>query len=213
MKNSKFAQCAVVASLFMLVGCASTGNQSRPRFYDPQTRIGCGTIVSIRQVDQNPLESAYTADYRANYRRSDTSDVAALLVGGGVIGMVVGAAGSAAANVAMDASKKDPAVVPGVRWGRKVLALRIALDDGRELNLPMIERRTNLSGNHFKVGLRGPLSYSDNFQNIQMANGSIPPLPGVSGYEEACSVNIAKEKADGVIKAGGNLVDETKIIY
>lgn len=194
---------------------ACTHVQAASKFGGVSDVIGCGTAISVRNLNQAPL---YTKEYEAVRadRMGSTADAAGALAGFGVVGAVAGFVGALAADTAIDANVKtaSPVAPAGGAW-KDVKAIKIKMDDGREINLPQIEIGNSVPGSfRFKEGQRYILNYSKDLDNIQIfIKGINLPIPSdVDKYERMCRLRIEKAVADSIIERSANLVDETKII-
>jgi len=105
------------------------------------------------------------------------------------------------------------ASIPGEIYGAKIFAVKIKLDDGREINLPLVQRRKAYFHDLLEVGQRNPLSYSVEHNVIMVGNVMhTPPLPGDKNYDSACGLRIDKDRADSIIESSESLVNERMII-
>lgn len=117
-------------------------------------------------------------------------------------------------------NKRSQTPVDGLLFGRKVLALKIKLDDNREINLPLMEAQVISPffipvGHPHEVGRRVQLAHNEKRNNIQVLNPrmSSVPVKGDSDYEKECELRIDKDLADAVIKSSKHVVDESLIIF
>lgn len=177
--------------------------------------VGCGTIKSIRRTDQEPLPSFDLFETKRNYRAgANTGSTFGQLLSGGVIGLATAIVGTVVADAAIDSSKTHPPVVgQGERFGKKLLALQIAMDDGREVNLPEIEPINKLFAlSSYQEGMRLVLAYNEIENALIIGWSESSHRPGDSGYEKECGLRLEKEKADAILKASEHLVDESLIL-
>ena len=230
MKFSKFKVSVVAASMLALSGCSTApANRSvgfdddqgavpvkavsGPQFFDEASQMGCGAIVSVRNVDQWPVGNGDETRWRlAGNGKMSSGGTFGQLAGGGVIGFGAALLGSLVVDGVADATKSPPPEKPGMRYGHKVFAIKLLLDDGREINMPMIERAPTFSGGQYKAGRRERLSFNNKNAHIQFENSFQPPIKGESGYAEKCALKIDKAVADDIILRSAKLVDETKIV-
>lgn len=195
-------------------------NQARAEvFFDSSKQIGCGTITSVRNVDQEPMLSDDSMAYRLEYRpvkdRTESLGTLALFTENSLSGAVAAVAGSIIYDAVAN-SKSDVATLnPAERLGKKMHAVRIALDDGRVMNLPLIEaKKPFLFGHGYEVGRRVFVAYNQLYRNIQIEypQSSQPPVKGESSYEKTCDFRADKDLADLIVKNSEFIVDESKIV-
>ena len=195
------------------------------RLFSMDSLIGCGTVTSVRNVDQEPLWSLDMALYSQEngHDKTYSGGTAAQLAGSGLVGIGKGLAimaGSVAVDAVANSREQpvEPVVVnlPGERFGKKVYAVGIAMDDGRTLNIPLIEARRPFIGRDYRVGYRLQVAYNSALKNIQVAlapNSFVePPLKGASNYESKCALRADKSDADWIMSVSEFLVDESKIL-
>jgi hypothetical protein len=206
-------------SLTALAACVLFGYglqaKAESKFGEFSTIIGCGTVTSVRKLNQAPLYDKVYENDRQD-RAGSTGDVAGVLAGFGIVGAAVGFVGGLAADTAIAANVKTKAPVApaGGEW-KTVKAIRIKFDDGREVNLPLYEGTDSIiNAFHYKEGQRLTLTYSKELDNIQpfMKGVSIPPPSEDYKYINRCKLRADKAVADDIIERSKNLVDESKII-
>lgn len=200
--------CAILAALGTQIAQAES-------YFNASNIVGCGTIKSIRRTDQEPLPSFDLHEIKRNYRAgANTGSTFGQLFSGGMIGLATAIVGSVVADAAIDASKNHPPVVgQGERYGKKLLALQIAMDDGREVNLPEIEPINKLFAiSSYQDGMRLVLAFNE-MENALIVDWSESRYrPGDSGYEKECGLRLDKEKADAILQTSEHLVDESLIL-
>jgi hypothetical protein len=115
-------------------------------------QVACGNIVSVRKSGQLPM---YDDEYiKSTKSHRQANEVGVVAMGLGVLGPVGAAIASIgteiAVNTAIDGKKPEPIleiVDPNYNNGN-VRAIRIALDDGREINLPVIRNNIGSFGTY-----------------------------------------------------------------
>lgn len=209
-------------TLLFLVGltCISNSIAGVARFFQPDQVIGCGTVTSVRKINQEPV---FNAEYfgslegKGIFFANDVSSASQVIGATGFAGsIVVGYVAGALANAVKDARDGDAIykVIPpqdGV-W-KNVFAVRIEMDDGRTLNMPLMNAPPLTRGRHYESGQRLQLTYYKQAQNIQVTDPRISlPKVGDSTYERKCSMLANKDDSDAALKAAENMVDESKIV-
>ncbi len=194
--------------LLLLVCLAACGWAYAEEDYDSaKDRMGCGTVVSLRPLNQRPLMSSrYVAS------GGGTSGIAGQLAGGGVIGW--GAALVLDLGVSLWQSEARHRAVEEQHRTKKyedVMAVQFRFDDGRVVNLPMVV----FSGMRYREGVRLKAYYSHLHGNLQLGYNALfdsVALPDEPGYLDACSNMLSPEQTNSLLEASAYLVDETKII-
>jgi hypothetical protein len=125
------------------------------RFIKAGNLIGCGAVVSLRNVNQTP---AYDQQYEMQFNGSgSTSDIAGLAAQAGILGMAAAVIAGVTADATIDATRTATREIKMVNVPENhglVKAVQLRLADGREINLPMLDANgTDFSG-HYKVGNR-----------------------------------------------------------
>lgn len=169
--------------LFAVVACC---NAHASKFGGIQDIIGCGVIVSVRNVNQAPI---YTKEYEAVRpgRFGGSSQVAGVLGGFGIIGSAVAVIGSAAVDAAVEANVKTelPVDKPDGGVWKGVRAVQIKFDDGREINVPYIEMIDVPGSRRFKAGERYSFNYSRELDSIQVFVGGDNLIPSQDDESQA----------------------------
>jgi hypothetical protein len=175
----------------------------RIQFLVPFTGIGCGTIVSDRLTTQEPMMSMGhpNAIERGGMSLDQKSVVESLF---GVPAMI--AADLMASPKTIPASKMGE--IPPIRpeHQNRKRAVRVELDDGRVVNLPLYRHKDDV----YKVGRRVRLHYHSVLDSILLFDG---PARDASSYARLCSLEsaVTKEQADRIISLSQNLEDEALI--
>lgn len=229
MKYQSLSLATLPLALFFS-GCASVGigysgetvtaygnDRGSQRFVKVGNRVGCGTVISLRNVNQTPVyDMRYEGQFIGN---SNTSDVAGLAVQTGLLGMAVAGVASIATDVTIDATrtaKKQIKMVNVPRDQGLVKAVQLRMDDGQEINLPMLDANKFDFSGHYKVGNRYEVFYSPTYDNLQLfASREKEKYDTPEEAEKAkkwfCSADLDKAKADELIATNANKVDESKI--
>ncbi|PJC20459.1 MAG: hypothetical protein CO065_05485 [Comamonadaceae bacterium CG_4_9_14_0_8_um_filter_57_21] len=229
MKYQSFSLTTLSLSL-LFSGCASVGigysgetvmaygnDRGSQRFIKAGNRIGCGTVVSLRKVNQTPF---YDQQYEMQFNGSGgTSDIAGLAVQTGLLGMAAAVIASVATDATIEATrtaKKEIKMVNVPRDQGLVKAVKLRLDDGREINLPMLDANKFDFSGHYKVGNRYQIFYSSTYDNLQLfASREKEKYDTPEEAEKAkkwfCSSDLDKTKADELIANNANKVDESNI--
>lgn len=180
-------------------------------FFNPQNRIGCATITSVRNVNQAPL---YDREYEVLVGgRGGTGDLAVIVSGLDIVGTVA----AAATSLAVDAVRDPSAAVDGVQtpadgtW-TNVQALRVEMDDGSVMNIPMTAQPKLTPGPKYEVGRRVTVYLLKERNSIQLGLGGRAPLPGDKLHEGYCKRGVSQAEAEAALKEKANLVQEDKII-
>lgn len=182
-------------------------------FVDMRGQIGCGTITSVRNLNQAPL---YNYEYESAWGKTNSGSLASVANGFGLIGFAGAVIGSIAVDTVVSSNSAPIEVKPpseGAAW-KDVRAVRIELDDGRQVNLPlMVAGKLDFASRTYQVGERVRLQYHKQLNNIQlMPKGLTAPKPGEDKYERNCALRANKLDADTIVKASENLVNEANII-
>lgn len=207
-------------ALLVLATMALVSQANAEVFFDFANQIGCGTITSVRNVDQEPMLSQDSMAYRSEYRpvkdRTESSSTFGMAAGNGFIGIGAAVFGGILYDAVANSRNNSVATTnPGERLGKKMHAVQIALDDGRVMNLPFIEaKRPNIFGRDYEVGRRVFVAYNQLYRNIQIEypQWTQPPSKGDSSYEKTCDFRANKDLADLIVKASEFIVDESKIV-
>jgi hypothetical protein len=175
----------------------------RIQFLVPFTGIGCGTVVSDRLTTQEPIMSMGPPSSKDGSMNLGEKSILESLVG-------------LPATVAVDlmtsprtvqASKlgEMPPIRPELQNRKR--AVRLELDDGRVVNLPLYRNKEDV----FKIGRRVRLHYHSVLDSILLFDG---PARDSRSYARLCSLEsaVTKEQADRIISLSQNLADEALIV-
>ena len=185
-------------------------------YKDSTDRIGCGEMVSVRNVNQKPL---VTSDSRYKPYTPDKNIHGQGLIAG--VFQILGANPVAAAVVEVatvvvagytpppssEEVAKDIASQEAANDFTDVVAIKFKFDDGREINIPTY--RISIG---YKAGERFSAFWSRPSKAIVFSLMRTNARPGDGRYDRFCSQTTDKETADAAIAASANLVDESKII-
>ena len=179
-------------------------------FYNQKSRLGCGTITSVRNVNQAPL---YDYEYEHLHGgRAASTDIAQLASGFGLVGQVV----ALATSITVDSARDSSATLEGVKEPKNgawtnIKAIRLLMDDGRVMNLPLTGQPKLVMGPKYEEGQRVTAYIIKDRKSIQITMKRKSPLPGEKLYEAYCSQTADAGEADEAIKSKEYLVDELKI--
>ena len=175
-------------------------------------RIGCGTVLSVKDVNQKPVP-----DSRFIPRGIDSGQgvVAGIfgIFGFGVVASVVGEIGTVliAGEAKKASEEKDLANQEETKTYKHVIAMKFKFDDDREVNIPMYR----LSGSRYMEGARLVAYYPESQKVIQFSINphfaNIPKIGDVE-YAEKCSNILSVESVNAAIETSANMVDESKIV-
>lgn len=229
MKISRFSVAAVSVSL-LLSGCGSVGigysgevisaygnDRGSDRFTKQGNRLGCGTVTSLRNVNQTPL---YDKQYELQFNGSgSTRDLAGLSAQLGIVGMAAAVIGSVATDTAIEATrtaKKEIKLVNVPQNRGLVKAVQLTLDSGDIINLPLVDVNKFEFSGHYKVGKRYKVYYSPTYENLQLVESDEDemkrtPEQAARIWKWFCSPQLDKARIDELLSAHGNKVDESKI--
>lgn len=200
-----------LALCFLTVSSSLAHASDTLYFYNRLSRLGCGTITSVRKVNQAPL---YDQEYEQRHGgRSPTTDVALLASGFGVVGQVIALATSMTVDVVRDSSValegvKEPA--NGIR--KNILAVRVVMDDGSVMNLPLTAQEKLTLKPKYEEDRRVTVYMIKDRKSIQLTMARKSPLPSEKLYDAYCSQTAEAGEAAEAIKAKENLVQEANII-
>lgn len=180
-------------------------------FFDKQKLIGCGTIVSVRNVDQAPLfDNEYVAQNKDGIR---TYGIASLMAGAGLIKYAAAAIGTVVADEAL--ANTPSKVKEQDKWSN-VKAVRIQMDGGQEINLPLIKPRDDIERRQYTEGKRVTVYHVPQYNSIQLDTMIRLPDPGdeakAKSYAFHCTRRLDDVTAEAVLKDVARLIQEDKII-
>lgn len=180
-------------------------------FFDRQNLIGCGTITDVRDVNQPPLfDNEYVAQNKDGIR---TYGIASMMAGAGLLKWAAAAIGTVAADEAL--SKEPQKVKEQDNW-TNVKAVRVRMDDGQEINLPLIKPRGDIERRQYTQGKRVTVFHVPQYSSIQLDTMIRLPEPGdeakAKSYEFHCKRRLDDATATAVLKDAESLVRQDKII-
>lgn len=221
---------AAVVVLILLSGCKSIGigysgevinaygnDRGNDRFTKQGYRIGCGTVTSVRNVNQTPL---YDRQYEMQFNGSGgTRDLAGLSTQLGIVGVAAAVIASVATDTTIDATrtaKKEIKLMNVPKNMKLVKAIRLSFDDGREINLPLLDVNKFEFSGHYKVGKRYEVFYSPTYENLQLVpshelENYQSPEQAAKFLKSFCSSQLDKGKIDELLSDNMRKVDEAKI--
>ena len=194
------------------------GDETGPRrFIRGEFRVGCATVVSVRNVNQSPT---YDIQFESQYYGgSGSSDIASVVAQLGLVSVGTAAAGMLVSDVVASqvrGTEKEirlMKVPTNMGW---VKAVQLRMDDGSEINLPLLDPIKLSPVAQYKVGSRYTVFYSPTFQNLQVLPVGLKDKYGTLQEEQQqtqmrCKRTLPDDKAVAVLKAHANKVDESKI--
>lgn len=206
-------------SRYRYIETAATGDAGSQRFIKAGNLIGCGSVVSVRNVNQQPV---YDDEYERQYiGRANSGSALGFLAEVGVVGSVVsiGAAAIAGgtADMISDANRTAPRkqkIITVPDNGKEVKAIRLRMDDGREINLPML--RPPIIDSQYEVGNRYQVFYSPTYMNLQLQRSREKdrydtPAEAEKARKWFCSQDLDTETSNRELAKHKNFVDESKI--
>lgn len=219
-----------IPTVLTFYGCSSIGigysgevvyayghDSGSQRFIKAGNQIGCGTVLSLRNVNQTPT---YDRQYEGQFNGGGgTGEIASLAVQGGVLSIASASIASLAADTALDAARTSKRMIKMVNVPKDqglVKAVQLRMDDGREINLPMLDANKFDFSGHYKIGQRYRVFYSPTFDNIQLflsreKEKYDTPEKAAAARRWFCNEDIGKTKADQLLKNYEHKVDEAKI--
>ncbi len=180
-------------------------------FFNPRNRIGCGTITAVRNVNQAPL---YDREYEQLVGGSGSTGSLAVAVSG--LGIVTQTA-AALASLAVDATRDTSSAVDSVKapesgfWDN-IKAVRVAMDDGSVMNLPLTAQPKLSTAPKYEEGRRVSVYLLKERNSIQLNLIGKAPAPGEKLHEAYCSRRTTAEEAAAALKEKAALVQEDKIV-
>lgn len=195
-----------MASRFLLVSflaATMTGAQaSEFKFIQFDKSIGCGTIEAVFDVPQKPI---YDAAYHDRFHgKGSTSGAFAQAAGGGFMGIGAAFVRSIVADAAVSAAtKKDAFVLPETKHLDDVQTLRVMMDDGAVMHLPLMRRGTLSGFKPYKQGQRVWVFFHDveGGKTYHLDNSSTPSA-GDWNYKARCTPRSSPEWVAAAIEHG-----------
>ena len=194
------------------------GNETGPRrFVKPENRIGCAAAISVRNVNQTPT---YDMQYEAQFGSpSGAADIAAMGVQLGLVNVAAAAIGMMATTAVepqLRGTEKEIKLLRVPTGMKMVKAVQLRLEDGSEVNLPLLDAPKLSTLPQYKAGSRYVVFYSPTFDNIQVLKGNLKDKYDTEQEEQRqtqmwCKRTLPNDKAAEVLKAHANKVDEAKI--
>lgn len=228
--ESKFLCVASASLAFLFSGCASVGigysgevitaygnDRGNERFIKAGNRIGCGSVVSVRKVNQAPMyDNRYEGQFNGTGSSSDIAGAAAQL---GVVGIATAVIAGVTTDTALEARrtpKKEIRLANVPKNSGIVKAIQLRLDDGHEVNLPLVDANKFDFSGHYKVGNRYAVYYSPTYDNLQLF-----PLGEKKSFDSpeqaeryrllSCSIQLDEKKTADLLDKFAHKVDESKI--
>ncbi|MFN5095816.1 hypothetical protein [Limnohabitans sp.] len=206
MKSAYRCMCAAIALL------STSGTQAQAnRFFKPENMLGCGTVVSVREVKQAPL---YDAEYERHVSgRAGTADLAVVAVGFGLLSAATAGVASLVVDALRDGSVSQEGVKapPDGEW-KNIKAVRIVMDEGAVINLPLMAQPSSALGTKYEAGKRVGVYWLPDRQSIQVALRSPVPDPGAKNYQLRCKREISGERASEIFQVANQLVNESLVV-
>ena len=201
----------IATGLFLALSCQAV---LAVDFMNKDNLIGCGEITSVRKVNQAPL---YDKEYDLLHGNvGGTSGIAGMLTAGGVVKFAAAAVTSMVADkVIADNTTPEAAVKAQDSWDN-VLAVRIAMDNGSVLNLPLTAPPADQERRAYTQGKRVRVFYVPELNSVQVST-LIAKLPGLEEketkrYQSFCGGKLDESTVAKVLNEKGNLVIEQQIV-
>lgn len=204
MKNNIFRLKAVVLCCITVASSASQASETL-YFFNQQSRIGCGTITSVRNVNQAPL---YDRAYEMRFvKRGGDSDIAMISSAFGVVGTAAAlVAKSIITDTVADNISIDTVVAPADGVWKHVKAVSVTMDDGNIINVPLTEER------NYKAGARVEIYVIKDRNSIQIGTQRPIPATDTKLYQYVCRRTADEALAVAFLKEKSDLVQEDKIV-
>lgn len=180
-------------------------------FFNPRNRIGCGTITSVRNVNQAPLYDREYEDLVGGNGSTGSVAVAASALG------IVSLAAAATTSLAVDAVRDPSTATDGVKtpadgvW-KNIKAVRVLMDDGSVMNLPLTGQPKLSLDDKYEEGRRVSVYFLKDLNSIQLNLRGKAPAPGERLHDAYCSRRVTQEEATIALKEKAALVQEENII-
>ena len=176
-------------------------------FFKPTKRIGCGTITSVRKVNQLPLyDREFEMAVGGNPTTRDLVYLASFIPGVGVATAVVGS------MVADGVIGSSSAVATVSMPPNGVQAVRVVMDDGSVLNLPLTAIPSGSLKPGYEVDRRVEVFLLKDRSSIQLGLAGRAPMATEKLYSAYCSMRTDPEDAAAAVKGAASLVQEDKIL-
>ena len=179
------------------------------RFYNRSNRLGCGTILAVADVNQAPL---YDREYEALVGgKGSTADLVGHAVSLNLAGVIEAVAVGLAVDAARGESSDQGSVKPpadGV-W-KNIKAVRVKMDSGEVMNLPLTGQPTLDPGPKYEEGRRVTVFLLPQYKSIQLSMRGRQPAPDDKTYAGWCSANVAPATAAEAFAASSSLVQADK---
>lgn len=195
-----------------LIGLSTIAHASDTMyFFNLQSRIGCGTITTVRNVNQPPL---YDREYELLMAgRGGTGDLAGIASNLGIVGQAVAAVASLSVDAVRDRSDSLEAVkTPAAGVWTNVKAIRVAMDDGREINLPLTAQPKLGTGLKYERGRRVEVYLLKDRNSIQLGMQRKPPLQDEKLYATYCRRTADAADSETALTEKAHMVQEDKIV-
>ncbi len=199
----------LVLCALALVTTAATADSTN--FFLRANRMGCGTITLVRDVNQAPL---YDQQYELLVGGKGSSST---VMGAAVQLDLVGVLKAAVVGAAIDAARGPSTAQGGVKpveggvW-KDVKAVRVQMDDGTVMNLPMTAQPKLSTGPKYEEGRRVTVFLIPAHSSIQLAMAGRQPPPEDKTYAGWCSNMVEPAVSEAAMAAAASLVQEDKIV-
>lgn len=201
----------IATGLFLALSCQAV---LAVDFMNKDNLIGCGEITSVRKVNQAPL---YDKEYDLLHGNvGSTSGIAGMLTAGGVVKFAAAAVTSMVADKVIADNTTPEATVKAQDSWDNVLAVRIAMDNGSVLNLPLTAPPADQERRAYTQGKRVRMFYVPELNSLQVST-LIAKLPTVeekenSRYQSFCGQKLDAGTVAKVMKEKANLVQEQQVV-
>lgn len=200
---NRFALAAAAA--LSVLACAPA--QAGIKFFDSNRILGCGVVSDVKDVAQRPL---YEARYEARVGGPATAaSTTGQLAGANAITAGAAAVATAIFDIAASSSRPTPDwVLPETPVLDNVQSVRVTMDDGRELNLPLLKGEGgNLAYKMFKVGQRVTVFFHKvaDGKTFYVYNTEEAASPDEKRYKWRCARTVPEAEAAEAFEYGANL--------
>ena len=205
---SKFSNLTLLFATSVFSVCANAGGVDFN-----YGGMGCGSIVSMRETKQQPIQSELKDEYSAPRSSGGVvGQVLSFIPGVGILGAAAGELVGTLAITAVSSNAQSAERAKQAQSGDydNVMAIEFRFDDGRVVNVPAIVK----SGMRYSVGTRLNTMVSPKYGSFALGSNPVfgsAPAVGGSDYSTKCRIDDPKARKT-VLDSVQNLVDESRIV-